>query len=314
MSVHIIILVASFALVWFSAGLVVDSIASIARRLNLTPFSFSFFFLGLFTSITELMIGLNALWKDEPTIFVGNLLGGTIVLFGLILPLLAIMSNGIRFKKEVTSIQLGVILLYVCIPALAVSDGSVSILEATLLVLGYPLLWLLIKIRHQSVLATMFYQLTRTRGSIPNKSRQMLLGIGLLVMAGYFLVQQTLWLSTAFGTTPFLISLLMLSVGSNIPELVVAIRAALNGKTEVAYGSYLGSGVANAFFFGLFTLLQQQAIPVPHGVTLLFPTIIFLIVLFFFFLRSNKGLSRLEGLLLLAIYFLYVTGEWMFGS
>lgn len=310
---HILILIAAFALVWFSAGLVVDSIASIARRMNLTPFSFSFFFLGLFTSITELMIGLNALKQGEPTIFVGNLLGGTIVLFGLVLPLLALMGGGIRFKKEVSSLQLGSILLYICLPALAIADSAISMIEAMVFILGYPMLWLLIKIRHQTAVQALFSQLTEKKFSLPNKSGQMLLGMAMLVVASHLLVEQTLWLSSTFKTTPFLISLLMLSIGSNLPELVVAVRAAIKGKTEVAYGSYLGSGVANTFFFGLLVVMYKQPLLVKDGISLLFPAIILLIILFFFFLRSNKGVSRTEGLILLLIYLLYVTGEWLVG-
>jgi cation:H+ antiporter len=124
------------------------------------------------------------------------------------------------------------------------------------------------------------------------------------------LVQQTLWLSTTFGTTPFVVSLLMLSIGSNLPELVVAAQAVIRRKSEVAYGSYLGSGVANAFFFGLLTIMHQQTIIVRDGLSLLFPAIFLLIILFFFFLRSLKGLSRVEGFTLLLIYITYIIAEW----
>lgn len=310
---HLLIILAAFILVWFSAGLVVDTIASMARRLNLTPFSFSFFFLGLFTSITELMIGLNALSEREPTIFVGNLLGGTVVLFGFVLPLLALLTGGIRFKKELSTTQLGLTLLYICLPAIAIADGKVTISEALVTLAGYPLIWLLIKIRKQSVLQSMFNQLTHKRFSMPNKAWQMFAGVAMLVVASHLLVQQTLWLSNTFQTTPFLISLLILSIGSNLPELVVAFQAALKGKTEVAYGSYLGSAVANTFFFGLLTLLHRQTIFVYDGLSLLFPSILLLSVLFYFFLRSEKGLSRVEGFTLLLVYAAYLTGEWLVG-
>lgn len=313
MFTHVLILIAAFVLVWFSAGLVVDTIASMARRLNLTAFSFSFFFLGLFTSITELMIGLNALNEGEPTIFVGNLLGGTVVLFGLVLPLLAMVTGGIKFKRELSAPQLGLTLLYICLPALAIADGKVTVQEAIFAVCGYPLIWILIKIRKQSVLQSMFNQLSQNRFSLPNKSWQMFLGFGMLVVASHLLVQQTLWLSESFDTSPFLVSLLMLSIGSNIPELVVAVQAALKGKTEVAYGSYLGSAVANTVFFGLLTLIHQETIVVFSGLPLLFPSIVLLIVLFYFFLRSEKGLSRVEGVTLLLVYFAYLVGEWLVG-
>ena len=313
MLTHLLILLVSFVTIWVSAGLVVDSVASMSRRMNLTAFSFSFFFLGLFTSITELTIGLNAVNQGVPTIFIGNLLGATVVLFGLVLPLLALLTGGIRFKKELSPVQLGLTLLYICLPAIAVVNGQVSLAEAVLLVVGYSLIWLLIKVRKQSVLLTMYERMQHSVFSLPNKSWTLIAGVILLIGASHLLVEQTVWLAGTFHTTPFLVSLLLLSIGSNVPEIVVAFQAVMHKKTDVAYGSYLGSAVANAFFFGLLTLVYNQTIYIENGLLLLLPVMILMIVLFFFFLRSEKGLSRVEGVTLLLLYAGYLIGEWLVG-
>jgi Ca2+/Na+ antiporter len=57
--------------------------------------------------------------------------------------------------------------------------------------------------------------------------------------------------------------------------------------------------------------MHQQTIIVRDGLSLLFPAIFLLIILFFFFLRSLKGLSRVEGFTLLLIYVLYIVAEWV---
>src|SRR3546814_16263914 len=66
-------------------------------------FTMSFFLLGLLTSLPELVIGLTSIVDGQPEIFVGNLIGGTIILFLLVIPLLALTSQGIKATRPLRS-------------------------------------------------------------------------------------------------------------------------------------------------------------------------------------------------------------------
>ena len=66
----------SFFVVWWGAGLIIDAVGRISRKINLSSFAVSFFVLGLMTSIPELSVGINSVINRDPEIFVGNLLGG----------------------------------------------------------------------------------------------------------------------------------------------------------------------------------------------------------------------------------------------
>ncbi|KXK10424.1 MAG: putative calcium/sodium:proton antiporter [Microgenomates bacterium OLB23] len=97
---NIVIYIISFIAIWYGAGLIIASITKFSTRLKLSPFTFSFVFLGILTSIPEFSVGLQAVVNGDPEIFVGNLLGGVVALFLLVIPLLAIFGKGISLKHE----------------------------------------------------------------------------------------------------------------------------------------------------------------------------------------------------------------------
>src|SRR3546814_1257025 len=69
------------------------SAKSLAKKIHISSFAFSFFVLGILTSIPEMAVGLNAISQNRPEIFVGNLLGSIIILFLVIIPLLALVNG-----------------------------------------------------------------------------------------------------------------------------------------------------------------------------------------------------------------------------
>jgi len=89
-STHALIYFLSFLGIWIGSGLVIKSVEKLSRVIRASSFAISFFLLGFFTSISELSVGVSAIIQHDPEIYVGNLLGASIVLFILVIPLLAI--------------------------------------------------------------------------------------------------------------------------------------------------------------------------------------------------------------------------------
>ena len=63
----------AFVLLWIGAGIAVKTVLYVAHSLHISSFFISFFILGFFTSITEIIIGLDSLIVGKPEIYVGNL-------------------------------------------------------------------------------------------------------------------------------------------------------------------------------------------------------------------------------------------------
>ena len=92
--------VLSFVAIWFGAGLIISSVEELSKKLNISSFAVSFFVLGILTSIPEASVGINSIIDRDPEIFVGNLIGASLVLFLLVIPILAVAGNGIRLAHQ----------------------------------------------------------------------------------------------------------------------------------------------------------------------------------------------------------------------
>lgn len=89
-TLHLIQYSLSFIGIWIGSGLAIRSVERLSRSLKISSFLVSFIVLGLCTSISELSVGINSVIAKDPEIYVGNLVGATIVIFMLIIPLLTI--------------------------------------------------------------------------------------------------------------------------------------------------------------------------------------------------------------------------------
>ena len=58
---NLLIYIVSFAAILFGAGLILSSADRFSKRLRVSSFAFSFFVLGILTSIPEFGIGMNAI-------------------------------------------------------------------------------------------------------------------------------------------------------------------------------------------------------------------------------------------------------------
>lgn len=84
-----------FIILGIAADVVVRNIKYIATVLKVRLFAFGIV-LGLATSLPELSVGINAMMNEASSLSVGNLLGGIIVIFGLILGTSLIFNRSVE--------------------------------------------------------------------------------------------------------------------------------------------------------------------------------------------------------------------------
>ena len=73
------------------------------------------------------------------------------------------------------------------------------------------------------------------------------IGLGLLVLGAELALRGAVGLSRVMGVSPAIIGLTVMGFGTSAPELVVTIRAALDGSFDIAVGNAIGSNIANTF-------------------------------------------------------------------
>lgn len=302
MLASIVLYIASFILIWLGSGFIIQSINRVANNIHTTPFALSFFILGMLTSIPEIAVGLTAVSHQDSPIFVGNLIGGISVIFLFVIPTLALFGNGIKLTHSLSKKSLALTLSVIAAPALLCLDGRVTNTEGVILILSYLSLFFVIQMRKPAA-----------KKKTHHKQRFSLLSFGKLVLgglmvflSGHVIVDKTIFFSQIFHISPFLVSILALSFGTNLPELSLAIRSVVSGKNEIALGDYLGSAAANTLLFGIFTLLVQGEVIPAQDFTKTFFFMMIGLVSFYVITTYKSRFTRLSALLLLGVYAMFI--------
>ncbi|MGB0508325.1 MAG: calcium/sodium antiporter [Pikeienuella sp.] len=105
-------------------------------------------------------------------------------------------------------------------------------------------------------------------------------GLLLLVFAGDALVRGAVALSLKLGVSALVVSLTIVAFGTSAPELLVGVKATLNGSSDLVYGNVVGSNIANVFLVLGVPALITPIVMSPPGSRQNFLTMLAVTVLF----------------------------------
>jgi len=88
-----------------------------------------------------------------------------------------------------------------------------------------------------------------------------LISVAFLIAAANFFTQSAEIIGYSLGMTPFVVGVVIVSVGTSLPELISAIVAVRSGDSEIVAGNVIGSSLSNLLFvLGLTALLSPKRI------------------------------------------------------
>lgn len=292
-----------------SANWVVKATAYFSKRLEIQSFLLGFLVLGFATTIPEMFVAYQAVADGVPQLAVGNLLGGSILLLSFVMGGSAIFLRRIILDHGMTTKDIGLSTLVVAMPAIALWDGKLTRFEGFVLIGAYIIHILLIN-REQHVVDRVEHHVK----NIKHPLHAVTLGIGGLIGLGIssrFIVSISEGLARQFSISPFVIGLFLVTFGTNLPELTLAVEAIMKKKRDIAFGDVLGSAVINTPLLGIICMVTPFSVPDHLRMR---ATLILLVgtSLFFWWAASSKrDITRREGMMLLIIYLLFVAFELM---
>lgn len=298
----------AFFFIWVGSGFIISSINKLSHSLHISSFAVSFFLLGLLTSTPEIAVGLTAVSSGNPEIFVGNLLGGVIIIFLFIIPVLAVLGGGLKLSNGQSKNHLLLCLLVSLAPSILILDRRVTNEEGFLMILLYGVLFLITQ-RQKGLFGKGNRKALQIKTYSLIDILKILGGVVIVLLASNIIVDKTIYFATSLAVSPFVISLLALSFGTNLPELSIAVRSIFSRKKEIAFGDYLGSAAANTLLFGVFTILNSGEVITATSFYVPFVFMISGLALFYYFTRSKNDISRSEGFILFMLYLLFVAVE-----
>ena len=299
-------------------ALLVRGASEIASAHGVSPLIVGLTIVGFGTSAPELVVSVVGALRGETALAFGNVIGSNISNLGLVLGLAAIVApitiQGDLVRRELPLLLLGTTMMAVLAldgplegmpAAMGRTDSIVLILMFCIFIYinGHDLLVakqsdaLLIEIKEHSTLLT----------ASSSRARWFLLlaGFALLFAGGEVTIRSGVALATELGTSPAIIGLFVVAIGTSMPELVTSIVAAMRGEPDLAMGNVIGSNIFNSLLVLPTSGLITQ-IPVPTGgVCDLAVSWLFAAALIPVFYVGKAQFGRVTGAVFLAAYLSY---------
>lgn len=140
-----------------------------------------------------------------------------------------------------------------------------------------------------------------------------LFGLMLVVWGADALVDGASSIARKFGISEFVIGLTIVGMGTSAPEMVVSFIGAIGGNADIAVGNVIGSNIFNTLLIlgltamilpmNITSLNLKKDIPINIVITVL---LIVLGMNFSIFGCGDNRLSRIDGLVLLALFCIYM--------
>jgi cation:H+ antiporter len=132
-----------------------------------------------------------------------------------------------------------------------------------------------------------------------------ILGILILILGGWLLVNSSIRVAQSYGISEAVIGLTIVAVGTAIPELTTTIISSIKKNNELVIGNILGSNIFNILGILGVTLMIEN-IPVTDemmkkGIWEMVAATIFFIII----LKYAKALSKTIALFMLTLYAIY---------
>lgn len=292
---------------WFGAGIVVKTTELISKNLHLSSFVVSFLLLGTLTTIPEISILFTSLQQGDVKISLGNLMGGILVIMTFIIPGFSIVKDGINLKNTFEKDILGFVVLFALLPFLLSYDKVFNGLDGLIILFSYIfLIYKVIQLQSKKTTQELNSFLSSNVKIIDLIKQLLILPLGLFIIfvCGDILSDQMIYFGSLFNVNTFIISFLILGIGTNLPEISIMIRALKNKYLDIALGDYFGSIVANLLLISLAIILGGP-INIQDNVALTVSYVIISFTLFYLFFRLNNKLSAYEGYIILSLFVIF---------
>jgi len=307
-----LIFITSCALLFWSGNFLVGALIRIARFLGWKEFVVAFFIMAFATSIPNLFVGIISGLNKIPELSFGDVVGTNIVDLALILGLSALISRrGLSVPSRTVQDSAIFTMAVAILPLILIQDGLLSRIDGILLLSAFLiyLFWLFHKReRFEKVydgvgkplnLTSFFKDLILISGSIL-----------LLLLSAQGIVKSAIFFAEYLNFPISLIGILIIGLGTALPEASFALQAARKGQDWLILGNLMGSVViTSTFVLGMVSLIFPIKIFdfAPFFIARLF--LIIAAIFFLLFIRTGHKVTRKEALFLLLIYLAFVVIE-----
>jgi len=299
------LLLAGLAALIIGTRISVKQAILIAQHYRLSDVFIGVALLSIGSDLPEIVISLNAsahqFRTDTSGLIIGNAIGSNFSQIGLIMGITGLFGYLVLGKRLVVR-HGGVLLGSILYLYLAALDNEITRIEGGVLVLAFVIYVVMLfgqEPREETAPA-------REVDNLPAVWVFLLLGMVLVVAGSEATVRGTVALANSYGVSQSLIGIVVIGIGSSLPELTISLEAVRKARGGMSVGNLLGSNIIDTLLpiglAGMIHPLTVEAGLVRMDLPFLFVLSLIVLVM----LVRRKGLQKPEAILLIVIYGIYL--------
>ena len=298
--IDVAIFIISILLLLKGSDMLIDSASRLAKLFGVSDFIIGVTVVALGTSLPELVSDTYASYIYKGDIVIGDIIGSNITNIALVLGVICIIKPLVVKHVEIYSGWVHLFILTAASSILLIGSGLGRI-AGLVFVLAYIAYLRKVVKEYQTVGVEPV-----PRNSVINSIIKLAIGLTGVLIGAHLLVGTIISFAQTFGIPEYTISLVLMAVGTSLPELSTAIVAAKKGYSTMALGNIIGSNVANILW-----VLGMSAIVRPIHINSLqiLPAIVMMLLLsiiLIHFKKSQYTIDRKEGMFFVAAYVVFV--------
>lgn len=294
----------SLFLVVKGATLATKYSAKLAEHFSLSRYVIGFVVVAFISILPETIISINSALQGIPEFGLGTLFGSNIADLSLIFALLILLSGrSIKIESKILK-NVDLYPLFLMFPIILGLNGHFSRIDGAILVIT-GLIFYYFVFRNGTEASKVF---SNRNGKYKN-ILFLLSAMAMLLIGAHFTVRSATALVEMLNITPILVGMLVVSLGTTMPEFLYSFKAVRQKEDSLAIGDILGSVLADAtIVIGVLALISPFYFPA----RIVYVTGTFMVVASIFllrFMRSGRTVTKKEGAMLLLFWLAYVVVE-----
>ena len=311
MIIQLAFIIIGFIFLISGAHHLIEGAASIAKQLHISELVIGLTIISIGTSAPELVVNILAAISGNNQITLGNVFGSNIANILLVLGVSGLIAP-LTIPKSTVKIEIPFCLFITIILGILLNDHLFKNFTNCLSFVDGVILIILL-----CVFLYYTYFIARSSGeekghdtkvySLRKSLIFIIIGSIGLALGGKFVVYGAVNIASVLGVSQALIGLSIVALGTSLPELFASAVATYKGKLDMAIGNVVGSNIFNILFIlGISSIITTIEYPLFLNSDYLFVIISIFSLFIFMFLGKKHRLTRVEALLFLGTYIVYM--------
>lgn len=308
-----IFLIIGFIMIIKASDYLVDAATSIAVKFNVPKMLIALTIVSFGTCAPEVAISFNSVIAKNGTMAFANVIGSCIVNIFLIIGLAAIIKP-IKVKNNTIKKEMPILLLITTSFAVLMLDSLFNKRTPNVFSRADGIILIILFFMFVAYLIQLF------RGRKPSDMKDdieikydnvliagtiLVLSIFMISLSSDVIVNNAIIIARNLGISEKIITMTAIVIGTSLPEMLLTVTSAKKGEFDMTIGNIIGTNIFNI------CIVLGLPVAIYGDILLENFTVIDILVVFlasfdlYIFAKSEKTITNKEGVLMLAIFFVY---------